>query len=423
MGALWHYIGRSGVACMTATLRSQPKAIQTLSKLVAEQRAHAVLLSGPLCSGPFEAALLVARRLLCPQDGCDDCNTCRRVNRRVHPDLLWIEPEGSNLRKEQIQEANLMVTKMPFEGRAQVVVIEGADSLSSDNASAGNILLKSLEEPAGRVMFVLLATHSGRILPTISSRCIEIPFPRITDAMMMKVLQEEGIDETQLLSATGLNFAQLARISRGNLGNALQIISGEAFVGRRIEMHSAMHRVASGQQLPRSLATAILSRITAASEQATNAAAHDFDQLELTMDDAEKRRFNSKSNPDGRDKRTARRARKARSIELQDCLLELLHWWRDVLAVYTGSISSVTNVDRIEQLHDVANSPAGPHAIAAIDAIDSAALRLRINNADEPVLIGALCAELASAGLRKTRAVRTLSGGALTPTGYNLVLS
>jgi hypothetical protein len=140
------------------------------------------------------------------------------------------------------------------------------------------------------------------------------------------------------------------------------------------------------------------------------------------MSAAEKRTFQAKTNTQGAEQRTTRRARRARVLELQACLDELASWWRDVLTLAAGAPEAIANVDREAALVQAANSPAGTRAVAALDAIDEAGARLRINNADEPVTIGALCAELAGLAAGRIRARRTLGAPARTPAGYDLAL-
>ena len=409
-------------AATTPALVAQPRAAHTIERLLDEARAHALLLSGEPGSGPIAAAELVARRVLCPNGGNDGCAVCGRIERRVHPDLMWATPEGNDLSRAQVDAVVDTVSRMPFEGVAQVVVLEGADSLSSDNASAGNALLKSLEEPEGRVVYVLLSRNPARILPTIRSRCVEVVFPPVPDELIAQALRAEGLDEGTLAGATGMDLAQLARVARGDLQRARELAAGDAVAQRRGDVLAMMHTVAAGSSAPSELADRILRRGAAAGDVAAAAAAAEFDELELTMSDKDRRSFNGKSNPDGREKRTARRARRARIAELQACLAELEGWWRDVLAVAVGAEDAVTNVDRLDQLRQAAGGHAGTRAVAALDAIDDIATRLRVNNADEPVAVGALAAELAALASGRIRARRTLGAPARTPQAYDLAL-
>ncbi|MCW2922027.1 MAG: ATPase involved in replication [Thermoleophilia bacterium] len=403
-------------------LVAQPRALRTIERLLEEGRAHALLLSGSPGSGPVAAAQRVAQRVLCPNGGDDDCDVCGRISRRVHPDLMWIAPEGSDLAKPQIDLVVETTTRMPFEGVAQVVVLEGADSLSFDNRSAGNTLLKSLEEPEGRVVFVLLATSPARVLPTVRSRCVEVVFPAVPDALLVEALRADGVDEGVVAAATGMDLNGIARAARGDLSRAREIAAGDTAAQRRGDLLVGMHQVASGAMAPSQLANRIMSRAGAASDAAAARAALEFDEMELVMSDKETKTFNGKTNDEGREKRTARRARKARVAELQACLAELSSWWRDVLALSVGADEAVTNLDRLDQTRAAAAGPAGTRAVGALDAIDDSAARLLFNNADEGVTVGALVAELAALAAGRIRARRTLGAGARTPQGYEVSL-
>jgi len=404
---------------LDAALVAQPRATRTLERLISENRAHALLFSGAPGNGPRAAATLVARRMLSPEG---DPAVNQRVERHVHPDLLWITPEGGSLAIDQLRGVTETVTRMPFEANAQVVVIEDADTLSSDNAAAGNVLLKSLEEPTGRVVFVLLAERVARILPTIRSRSIEVPFPAMPDDALEAALRIDGFDDQSAVLATGLELRAVARAARGDLERARSIASGGAAERRRGELLPEMGAIVSGPSVPSQLANLILARANAAGDEAAAASTVEFGAMIERMSAAEKRTFTAKSNDQGQEKRTARRARRARGLELQACLDELAGWWRDVLALTAGAPEAVANRDREQQLAEVATGPAGPRAVAALDAIDEASARLRLNNADEPVTIGALCAELAALSTGRIRARRTLGAPARTPAGYDLAL-
>lgn len=406
-----------------AALVAQPRATYALERLLAEGRAHAVLLTGEPGNGTIAAAELLAQRTLCPNGGGDECDVCRRVARRVHPDLQWISPEGGTLAIDQIRVATDTVARMPFEAAAQVVVIEEADTLSSDNAAAGNSLLKALEEPAGRVVFALLARRPARMLPTIRSRVVEVVFPPVPDSLVVAALEADGVSEVDVAAASGLDLASVARVARGDLERARSIARGGDAATRRGDLLTAMASVVGGSAAPSLLAGRVLERATMASDAAAAEATREFDVMLDRMSPQEQRSFQAKSNDQGVEKRTARRARRARVLELRACLDDLAGWWRDVLAVHVGAPEAVVNVDHLEHVSAVAASAAGARAVAALDAIDEADVRLTLNNADEPVTIGALAAELAGMGAGRIRARRSLGAPARTPSGYDLGLA
>ena len=410
------------VGPLDPALLAQPRALQTIDAIVAAGRAHAVLLAGDPGNGPLAAAARIAERVLCPNGGDDGCEVCQRVARQVHPDLIRIAPEGGSLAIDQVREVLEVVSRMPFEAAAQVVIIEAADTLSSDNAAAGNSLLKALEEPVGRVVFVLVAQRPARILPTIRSRVIEVVFPPVPVAHIAAALTAEGIDAAQLAVATGLDIEGVARLARGDLQRARSIATGGVAAARRAALLPVLEQVADGRSTPATLAQAVLDQAGAVSDATAAAAEAEFARMLERMSAAEQRSFQSKSNEQGIEKRTNRRARRARVAELRACLDELAGWWRDVLALHAGAPETVSNVDRLERLTQVAQGPGGARAVAALDAIDEADARLLLNNADEPVTIAALAAELAALAAGRIRARRTIGAPSRTATGYDLAL-
>ncbi|GEK48829.1 DNA polymerase III subunit delta' [Bisbaumannia pacifica] len=148
--------------------------------LVARQDAgrlpHALLLAGvPGVGGEALAEALVARSL-CQSPGevaCGECHGCAMLASGYHPDLLRVSPaEKSRLiRIDAIREVNAFVTQTAQQGGYRVIVLAPAEAM---NLAAANALLKSLEEPGGRTLFILLAEVPSRILPTIRSRCQQL---------------------------------------------------------------------------------------------------------------------------------------------------------------------------------------------------------------------------------------------------------
>lgn len=412
----------SVIASTVPDLVAQPRAMRTIDRLIEAGRAHAILLAGEPENGPRAAALHIAQHVIAPDGGADVDAVRQRVRRHVHPDLTWVSPEGGSISIDSVREVLDVVTRMPFEAQAQVIVIDEADTLSSDNAAAGNSLLKALEEPSGRVVWVLIARRPARVLPTIRSRVIEVVFPSIPDETLRTALATAGIDDASTFAATGLELGTVIRIARGDLARATSLATGDVAHQRRIELLPLLEQVVTGQVVPSTLANAISARAEAAGQIAADAAAAEFAIILERMSAAEQRSFQAKSNDQGIEKRTNRRARRARILELRACLQDIAGWWRDVLALSVGAGESVTNVDRLPQLEAAAASAAKDRAVAAIDAIDETEARLTINNADEPVTIGALTAELASLAAGRIRARRSLGLPARTPAGYDLAL-
>ena len=146
--------------------------------------AHAYLFVGPRHVGRRTLALWLARLVNCGQVGnasttagpCDHCSVCRRIMHGNYSDLNIVEPEVDDVGEvkrgvviEQIREVvEQRAPLRPYEGSTKVFVIRGADTMTP---AAANAFLKTLEEPPADTIFVLTATDSSRLLPTIISRC------------------------------------------------------------------------------------------------------------------------------------------------------------------------------------------------------------------------------------------------------------
>jgi len=201
-----------------------------LQNALSTGRSHALLLQGPAGVGQFELAVSLAQSWLCetPLEGgraCDTCPSCLLFKARTHPDYQVLVPEalreGLGLvdeaeapkegkakpsREIKVDAVRAMLSfaqASSARGRAKVVVVHPAEAL---NTVAANALLKTLEEPAGRLRFVLTCSEPESLLPTIRSRCqpVNMALPERDHALAW--LLSEGLPESEaatLLSAAG----------------------------------------------------------------------------------------------------------------------------------------------------------------------------------------------------------------------------
>ena len=131
---------------------------------------HAIILHGPSMALLRELALRLAKTLNCLEGSTgDDCLSCQRIERRIHPDVHFAEVAGEKkmIAVEQIRDIVANATLRPYEGRSKVFIIDPADALS---VSGSNSLLKTLEEPPRDTHFILITRSPDILLPTINSR-------------------------------------------------------------------------------------------------------------------------------------------------------------------------------------------------------------------------------------------------------------
>ena len=131
-------------------------------------------------------ALLFAKRLNCLKGTlCGNCISCKKIDRRIHPDVMLIESQGETIKIETLPELQPILHLKPYEGQWKVVIIDGAEHL---NPASGNSMLKILEEPPVQTVFLLLTPHLESLLPTILSRCHII---RISHAVQVSLAEWE----------------------------------------------------------------------------------------------------------------------------------------------------------------------------------------------------------------------------------------
>lgn len=164
---------------------------------------HAYLFDGESGTGKESAALFFAQLLLCSHPEsfvpCETCHSCRRVTSRNHPNVTLIQPDGQDIKKEQMSTLIYNMTKKGYESGRKIYIISRADRM---NVAAANTLLKFLEEPEGDVTAILLTDSYHSILPTIQSRCQRISFLPPSREMMIKGLVEQGITSSMAATVT-----------------------------------------------------------------------------------------------------------------------------------------------------------------------------------------------------------------------------
>jgi DNA polymerase-3 subunit delta' len=182
--------------------------------LAASRVAHAYVFEGPAGVGKRGAAYGLALALNCPAQpgrGCGVCETCRRIEGGLHPDVPTFGPSGpgGQIVVDDIKAMVALARSRPHEAAARVVVVDDADAM---NPNAANGLLKTLEEPLGGNHLVLCTTAPERLLPTIRSRAQRIRFRPLGPAALLQIARQRGIPEARAEIAAALADGSAARM-------------------------------------------------------------------------------------------------------------------------------------------------------------------------------------------------------------------
>ena len=234
------------------------RALALLSRALAQKTLPpSLLFTGPAGIGKRRVALALAQAINClapladtvtppdshgqvaalPREACGECPACRRIARRVHPDVIWLEPveDRVTVAVEQIRVVNDQVGYRPFEARSRVVIVDDADEVLLPPSQ--NALLKTLEEPPSGTVFVLIAARPDGLLATVRSRCPGVRFGPLPSADVAACLEREH-------NVPAAQARAQAAVSDGSIGVAL---GAAAMAGARTGVERVLAAVARGR--------------------------------------------------------------------------------------------------------------------------------------------------------------------------------
>jgi len=313
----------------------QNRAVSLLQRsLEVGSLAHAYLFVGPAHIGKMALALNLAQALNCEgvDPPCGECASCQKIASAKHADVQVIDL-GSNgasaeaesrvkISVEQIEQLQHSASLPPFEGKCKVFIIDGVELLS---IGAANRLLKTLEEPEGRVVFVLLSTNENLLPPTIVSRCQRVELVPLSAGEVEAAISDKWGVESQ-------RARLLARLSGGRLGWAVLAASDDTLLQQRAEWLDELLEIVGADNERR---FAYVAQLVSGFSQ----------NREL----------------------------------VQEKLYLWLEWWRDLLLVKVGCNDAVTNVDRLAELIKLTEGYSRGQIRAFIDNIRMAGEQLRLN--------------------------------------------
>ncbi|WP_432944487.1 DNA polymerase III subunit delta' [Kribbella sp. CA-253562] len=332
---------------------------------------HAWLITGPPGSGRSNAGRAFAAALQCANEGCGECNECRTALSGAHPDVSLIRTELLSIRVSEIRELIRRAAMSPTQGRWQVMVVEDADRLTEQAADA---LLKSIEEPGPKTIWVLCAPTVEDVVPTIRSRCRLLvlrtpPVPAVAE-MLSRTL---GVD------AELAGFA--ARAAQGHIGRARALARDETVRERRtkvLEVPFALRDLGACLKAAQQLAEA-------AKEEAKASAAAVDEKERAALEQAlgvgtkgAKPREAAAAVKDLEEQQKARAKRWERDV-LDRSLVDLMALYRDVLVVQTRAGSELINAELQTSIVQFAERTTPEQTIRRIDALAACREAIEMN--------------------------------------------
>ncbi|MEU7528525.1 DNA polymerase III subunit delta' [Saccharothrix sp. NPDC042600] len=341
---------------------------------------HAWLFTGPPGSGRSVTARAFAAALQCTvvgdRPGCGECSGCHTTLAGTHADVRVVAPEGLSISVAEMRSLVQVSARRPTSGRWQVVIIADADRLTE---GAANALLKAVEEPPDRTVFLLCAPsdHPDDVSVTIRSRCriVSLGTPRL-DAIA-EALREEGVPADQA--------AWAASVSGGHVDRARRLASDEAVRARR----ESVLRIPLGLRRPADIFTCADSLVQAAEADALTA--------NEARDEAERHALETAMGAGGTGKGTAAATRGAKGAlkdlekrqksratrtqrdSLDQALVDLAAFYRDVLVTATGARAVLNHPDRAEDAREAARTWSRESTLRRLEAVLACREALEMN--------------------------------------------
>ncbi|MGD0933300.1 MAG: DNA polymerase III subunit delta' [Streptosporangiaceae bacterium] len=353
--------------------------VQAGEPVTAGGMTHAWLFTGPPGSGRSVAARSFAAALLCPDGGCGSppggsgggvppgqyCAACRQVRAGTHADLMVVRPDGLSYGVKQTRGLVLRAAGAPSGGRWRVVLFEDADRCTEQ---AANALLKAIEEPAPRTVWLLCAPSAEDLVTTIRSRCrvVTLRVPS-SEAVAAVLTSRDGIDPERALAA--------ARAAQGHIGRARRLATdADARSHRELVLAVPSRATSLGSAL--SAAAALVK----AAEDEAKAVTGELDEPER---EALRQAFGEGSTGKGVAKavrgaagalrdledRQKSRATRLKRDSLDRALLDLASFYRDVLMIQANAGVELANSDHEAELRELASASSPEATLHRIEAI------------------------------------------------------
>ena len=342
-----------------------------------QDMTHAWLFTGPPGSGRSNAALAFAASLVCSNGGCGSCVDCRTALSGSHADVELIQTEGLSIKIDEIRELITRAAWTPSVASYRVVVMEDADRLTE---SAANALLKAIEEPSSRTIWLLCAPTVSDVLPTIRSRTRNLTLRTPSAAAVSTLLQAEGI------SVNLANFAAAA--SQGHIGRARYLARDQVARDIRndiLKLPTTIVDVASAFAAAGKLVDAAKSQAETDAEKKNDAELAALKEA-WGQQGSKVVAGGAKAVKELEKEQKSRQTRMVRDY-LDRALLDIATLYRDVLLIQSsgGATEELINTDLSDVIHGLVKTSTAEQTLAKIEVIMKTRANLLLNAA--PLLV------------------------------------
>jgi DNA polymerase-3 subunit delta' len=336
-----------------------------------EGMTHAWLFTGPPGSGRSTAARAFAAALQCPLGGCGECESCHTALGGTHADVQVVNTRKLSIGVDDARALVSRAGRHPSGGRWQVMVIEDADRLTD---SAANALLKAIEEPAERTVWLLCAPAVDDVLPTVRSRCRHLALRTPPTAAVADILvRRDAVDPPMAAFA--------ARAAQGHIGRARRLATDEQ---ARLRRHDVMRLPMSLNDLSAALGAAA-ELVQAATEEANETtgllAAGETEAMKraLGVGPGARQPTGAAAALKELENEQKKRGTRAKRDGIDRALVDLAGFYRDVLAVQSGAAVELVNEEMRDAITSVARASGPETTLRRIDAVLRAREQIELN--------------------------------------------
>ena len=368
-------------------LLGQPEAIDQLRRVVEDKNSgfqHSWLFTGPAGSGRSTLARAFAAALQCEKNGCGDCTSCKLIAADAHPDVRMLATDKVIISIEEVRQLVQFAALGSSLGEYRVVIIEDADRMTERTS---NVLLKALEEPQPKTVWILCAPSAADMLPTIRSRTrnVVLRLPS-TEEVAQLLMQRDGVKEDLALASS--------RQAQQHVGMARRLALSAEARKRRMD---TLREIIGIKNLSGAMATA--ERLLGFAKKDAESSSEEKNQQERSkllaaygIED-EKIPANLRSEFRQLEENQKRRNTRALRDGIDRIFTDMESLFRDILSLQLGTNSPLINQELAEEIQLRADSTSAENSIGVLEAISTARSRIDANVRDL-VVLESLCTKL-----------------------------